>query len=101
LDRAEGKILECRARAGRTIFSSFTLWKLRGAIAAKGELAGFHDSVLIDPFFLFFATLFLAATALVILLSVKYLEVEKEQEGEILRAPAVCLRRHDVHRLPA
>src|SRR5467141_1225634 len=65
-----------------TIFSSFTLWKLRGAIAAKGELAGFHDSVLVDPFFLFFATLFLAATALVILLSVKYLEVEKEQEGE-------------------
>src|SRR5882762_7278428 len=56
-----------------TIFSSFTLWKLRGAIAAKGELAGFHDSVLVDPFFLFFATLFL---------SVKYLEVEKEQEGE-------------------
>jgi len=65
-----------------TIFSSFTLWKLRGAIAAKGELAGFHDSVLVDPFFLFFATLFLAATALVILLSVKYLDVEKEQEGE-------------------
>src|SRR5258708_31937676 len=31
---------------------------------------------------LFFATLFLAATALVILLSVKYLEIEKEQEGE-------------------
>jgi NADH-quinone oxidoreductase subunit N len=65
-----------------TIFSSFTLWKLHGAIAAKGELAGFHDSVLVDPFFLFFATLFLAATALVILLSVKYLDVEKEQEGE-------------------
>ena len=65
-----------------TIFSSFTLWKLRGAIAAKGEFAGFHESVLVDPFFLFFATLFLAATALVILLSVKYLDVEKEQEGE-------------------
>src|SRR5467141_3764635 len=65
-----------------TIFSSFTLWKLRGAIAVKGEFAGFHESVLVDPFFLFFATLFLAATALVILLSVKYLDVEKEQEGE-------------------
>jgi NADH-quinone oxidoreductase subunit N len=65
-----------------TIFSSFTLWRLRGAIAARGELVGFHQSVLVDPFFLFFATLFLAATALVILLSVKYLEIEKEQEGE-------------------
>src|SRR6202140_954437 len=65
-----------------TIFSSFTLWRLRGAIATRGDLAGFHDSVLVDPFFLFFATLFLAATALVILLSVKYLEIEREQEGE-------------------
>src|SRR5258707_4056473 len=65
-----------------TIFSSFTLWKLRGAIAVKGEFAGFHESVLVDPFFLFFATLFLAATALVILLSVKFLEIEQEQEGE-------------------
>jgi NADH-quinone oxidoreductase subunit N len=37
---------------------------------------------MVDPFFLFFATLFLAATALVILLSVKYLEIEDEQEGE-------------------
>src|SRR5467141_4018406 len=65
-----------------TIFSSFTLWKLRGAIAVKGEFAGFHESVLVDPFFLFFAALFLVSTALVILLSVKYLEIEREQEGE-------------------
>src|SRR6266446_2742807 len=65
-----------------TLFSGFTLWRLRGAIAARGEFAGFHDAALVDPFFLFFATLFLAATALVILLSVKYLEIEREQEGE-------------------
>ncbi len=65
-----------------SIFSAFTIWRLRGAIVARGDLVGFHDSVLVDPFFLFFATLFLAATALVILLSVQYLEIEKEQEGE-------------------
>src|SRR5712671_5815957 len=65
-----------------TIFSAFTIWKLRGAVAARGDFAGFHDSVLVDPFFLYFATLFLAATALVILLSVQYLEIEREQEGE-------------------
>jgi NADH-quinone oxidoreductase subunit N len=65
-----------------TIFSAFTIWKLRGAVAARGDFAGFHDAVLVDPFFLFFATLFLVATALVILLSVKYLEIEQEQEGE-------------------
>src|SRR5216684_1467741 len=65
-----------------TLFSGFTLWMLRGRVSARGDLLGFRDSVLVDPFFLFFGSLFLAATALVILLSVKYLEIEKEQEGE-------------------
>src|SRR6266478_4648614 len=65
-----------------TIFSGFTIFRLRGAIVAKGDLFGFHDSVVVDPFFVFFAALFLAATALVILLSVKYLQIEEEQEGE-------------------
>src|SRR5216683_1908649 len=71
-----------KAAFAGTVFSAFTLWKLRATVAARGEFAGFHESVLVDPFFLFFATLFLAATALVILLSVKYLEIEREQEGE-------------------
>src|SRR6266478_5433823 len=65
-----------------TVFSAFTLWRLRTAVAARGKFAGFHDSVVVDPFFLFLSILFLAATALVILLSVKFLEIEKEQEGE-------------------
>jgi NADH-quinone oxidoreductase subunit N len=65
-----------------TIFSAFTLWRLRPVVAARGEVAGFHQTVVVDSFFLFFATVFLAATALVILLSVKYLEIEDEQEGE-------------------
>jgi NADH-quinone oxidoreductase subunit N len=65
-----------------TLFSGYTLWKLRAAAAARGELLGFHESVKVDPFFLFFGALFLAATALVVLLSVKYMEIENEQEGE-------------------
>src|SRR5438552_2241702 len=67
-----------------SLFSAFTLWRHRGAVEAspQGQFSGFHHSVSIDPFFLFFAILFLAATALVILLSVKYLEIEREQEGE-------------------
>src|SRR5713226_7355926 len=76
------KYLNAGLALAGTLFSGFTLWRLRGAIAARGEFAGFHESVVVDPFFLFFAMLFLAATALVILLSVKYLEIEKEQEGE-------------------
>ena len=77
------KYLNAGLALAGTVFSGFTLWRLRGAIAFKqDDIFGFHESVVIDPFFLFFATLFLAATALVILLSVKYLEIEKEQEGE-------------------
>src|SRR5215470_1441695 len=65
-----------------TAFSAYTVWKLRIPVAMGGAQYGFHESVIVDPFFLFFAALFLAATALVILLSVKFLEIEQEQEGE-------------------
>src|SRR5262245_13458039 len=65
-----------------TVFSAYTVWQLRLPVASRGSLFGFNGSVIVDPFFLFFAALFLAATALVILLSVKYLEIEEEQEGE-------------------
>src|SRR5467141_3447425 len=76
------KYLNAGMALAGTFFSAFTLWRLRAAVSARGDFAGFHDSVVVDPFFLFFATLFLAATALVVLLSVKYLEIEDEQEGE-------------------
>src|SRR5579859_6952993 len=45
-------------------------------------LLGFQNTVVIDGYSLFFAALFLAATGLVILLSVRYLDLEREQEGE-------------------
>jgi NADH-quinone oxidoreductase subunit N len=45
-------------------------------------LVGFHNTVLIDGFFIFFSILFLAVTALVILLSAGYLELEGYQEAE-------------------
>src|SRR3974390_1147879 len=49
---------------------------------SPGDLTGFHSTVVVDGFFLVFASIFLAATALVVLLSVRYLDVEREQEGE-------------------
>jgi len=55
---------------------------LRGDPAAPPGLFGFRDTVLVDGFFIVFAILFLAATALVILLSVRYMDIEREQEGE-------------------
>src|SRR6266704_2341208 len=81
LERKEKYLNAGMALAG-TLFSGFTLWKLRGAVALRGDLYGFHQSAIVDSFFIFFGALFLAATALVILLSVKYLEIEEEQEGE-------------------
>jgi NADH-quinone oxidoreductase subunit N len=54
----------------------------RVRIAESPGLLGFHETVVVDGFFLVFASLFLASTALVILLSLRYLELEAEQEGE-------------------
>ncbi len=81
LERKEKYLNAGMALAG-TLFSAFTLWKLRGAVVVRGDVFGFHQTAVVDSFFIFFGTLFLAATALVILLSVKYLEIEEEQEGE-------------------
>src|SRR5229473_123690 len=76
------KDFSAKAAFAGVLFSGLSLWKLRGRVAGSGTLAGFHDSVVVDGFLIFFAALFLVSTALVILLSVKYLEIEREQEGE-------------------
>ncbi|MGB0034254.1 MAG: NADH-quinone oxidoreductase subunit N [Candidatus Acidiferrales bacterium] len=44
--------------------------------------SAFDGSITIDPFFIFFGFVFLASTALTILLSVRYMEIEGEQHGE-------------------
>src|SRR6202166_5197301 len=62
------------------IFSGICLWQLRG-VADRGAV-GFSNSLLVDPFFLFFGFIFLIATALVIILSVRYLQLEDENHGE-------------------
>ena len=61
-------------------FSGVCLWQLRPA-AAQGVM-GFSGSLVVDPFFLFFGLIFLIATAMVILLSVRYLQIEDENHGE-------------------
>lgn len=52
------------------IFSGLTLWMLRARVLLNGDLSGFHETAIIDSYFLFFATLLLIGTALVILLSI-------------------------------
>ncbi len=62
------------------IFSGISLYRLR-AIGPEA-VGGFSGSLIVDPFFIFFGMLFLLATALVILLSVRYLHIENEHHGE-------------------
>lgn len=60
-----------------TIFSALTLWLLRSQII----LTGFHETVIADSFSLFFAALLLAATAMLILLSMKYPQIAGAHQG--------------------
>src|ERR1700729_1376132 len=65
------------------VFSGGSLYMLRAYAAAPyGPTPGFYNSIMVDPFFIFFGFLFLASTALVILISVRYMEIEDEQHGE-------------------
>lgn len=53
-----------------------------GTPMGGGPVLGFQGSVIVDGFSLIFGVIFLISTALVILLSIRYLEIEKEIEGE-------------------
>jgi NADH-quinone oxidoreductase subunit N len=62
------------------LFSGISLYRLHGLGA--DPVGGFTSSIVVDPFFVFFGAIFLAALALVILLSVRYLQIEEEHHGE-------------------
>src|ERR1700722_17632926 len=62
-------------------FSALTLGMLRARIMQSDELAGFHLTLVVDNYFVFFATLFLAATTLVILLSVNSSTISAVRQG--------------------
>ncbi|MBI4462326.1 MAG: NADH-quinone oxidoreductase subunit N [Acidobacteria bacterium] len=58
-------------------FSALQLWRMRHL-----EVVGFNGLLVVDSFFIYFSFLFLLATALVVLMSIKYLDLEEEHEGE-------------------
>jgi NADH-quinone oxidoreductase subunit N len=62
-------------------FSALTLWMLRARIMQSGDLAGFHLTLVVDSYFVFFSALFLTATALVILHSVNCLTISAVRQG--------------------
>src|SRR5271165_7140896 len=71
------------AASGLGLFMQFQKYRdVRLSQMGPPVLISFHNTAIVDGFFLVFAMIFLAATALVILLSVRYLNIEREQEGE-------------------
>ena len=65
------------------VMSGASLWVILPlASPPLGPATGYSHSIVIDPFFIFFADIFLASTALTVLLSVRYMDIENEQHGE-------------------
>ncbi|MBI4481990.1 MAG: NADH-quinone oxidoreductase subunit N [Acidobacteria bacterium] len=58
-------------------FAGFNLYRLHGI-----EGTAFSQMVVLDPFAWFFKVIFLVAAALVVLISLKYLDIEEAQHGE-------------------
>ena len=57
--------------------SSFFLFRLRGI-----ESSAYGGALVLDPFSIFFKLIFLIAAALSIVISLKYLDIERENHGE-------------------
>jgi len=79
---AQSKLLNAAMALAGVGFSGYTLWVLYLHVRLFGDQVGFNRTIVVDQFFLFFALIFLAATALVILLSARYMQIEEEDHGE-------------------
>src|ERR1700687_1333964 len=62
------------------LFAALCVWQIQSTLP-RGA-AGFYNSLLVDRFAIYFWYLFLAAAAIAILMSVRYLDVEDEHHGE-------------------
>ena len=67
-------------------FATVGVWRIQISIATclgtHWAIRGFMDSMFVDRFALYFYYLFLAGTAIAILTSSRYLEIERENHGE-------------------
>jgi NADH-quinone oxidoreductase subunit N len=63
-------------------FTAYGLIKQQIYLNADGPLVGFHGSVVVDGFGIFFNWIFLVAALMVALASYKYLEIAGEHHGE-------------------
>ena len=66
-------------------FAAAGVWRIQAWYNAQGGLmgrAGFMNMLVVDRFAIYFFYLFLAGTAVAILMSARYLEIEHENHGE-------------------
>jgi NADH-quinone oxidoreductase subunit N len=66
-------------------FATAGVWRIQAWYNAQGPIMGhlaFVGTLLVDRFALYFFYLFLAGTAVAILMSARYLEIEQENHGE-------------------
>ena len=64
------------------LFAAVCVWQIQSTLPPQGFFFGFNRSLLVDGFAIYFWYLFLAGTAIAILGSVHYLDVEDEHHGE-------------------
>ena len=68
------------------LFATAGVWRIQTVYAQSGgnltSQTAFMNSMLVDRFAIYFFYLFLASTAIAILMSVRYLEIEHEHNGE-------------------
>jgi NADH-quinone oxidoreductase subunit N len=64
------------------MFSTYAVYNIQHQLGGRAYLPGMMGTVLIDRFAIYFFYLFLAGTAIAILMSVRYLEIEHESHGE-------------------
>jgi NADH-quinone oxidoreductase subunit N len=65
-------------------FTAIAVWQQQSGLKASGlsEITGLGGAVSVDGFGIFFNWIFLVATALVVIISTRYLEIEDENHGE-------------------
>lgn len=64
------------------MFSTYAVYNIQHQLGGRPYFQGMMGTVLVDRFAVYFFYLFLAATAIAILMSVRYLEIEHENHGE-------------------
>jgi len=64
------------------LFAAVCVWQIQSTLPPAGYLFGFYRSLFVDRLAIYFWYLFLAGTAIAIVGSVHYLDVEEEHHGE-------------------